>query len=82
MNIKAVSSAIICCLVSMLMTACNSVTKEEKEPIYATSVPKPTHAAISYGSHKRHVMDFWKSRIRITYTFSFGHSWRWLERWQ
>ncbi|MEP4078381.1 alpha/beta hydrolase fold domain-containing protein [Haloferula sp.] len=28
---------------------------------YDGSVPKPTHAAVSYGPHKRNVLDFWKA---------------------
>ncbi|MDP6358593.1 MAG: alpha/beta hydrolase [Planctomycetota bacterium] len=28
---------------------------------YASSVPKPTVAGIRYGTHERHIMDFWKA---------------------
>ena len=29
---------------------------------YDASVPKPTTAEVSYGPHKRHVLDFWKAK--------------------
>ncbi|MFT5301552.1 MAG: acetyl esterase/lipase [Mariniblastus sp.] len=37
-------------------------TKAAKQaPAYDASVPKPTHAGVSYGKHKRHILDFWKA---------------------
>ncbi len=35
--------------------------KEATPPAYAASVPKPTLAGVRYGSHERHVLDFWKA---------------------
>jgi acetyl esterase/lipase len=32
-----------------------------RPPAYAPSVPKPTLSEVRYGSHERHVLDFWKA---------------------
>ncbi len=33
----------------------------KQAPAYDASVPKPTLAEVRYGSHERHVLDFWKA---------------------
>lgn len=38
-----------------------STPKEAKSPTYAASVPKPTITEVRYGTHERHVLDFWKA---------------------
>lgn len=35
--------------------------KSAGPPAYAASVPPRTHAAVRYGTHERHVLDFWKA---------------------
>ncbi|MBI5694106.1 MAG: alpha/beta hydrolase [Verrucomicrobia bacterium] len=35
--------------------------KATTPPAYAASVPKPTLAEVHYGSHERHVLDFWRA---------------------
>ncbi len=32
-----------------------------KAPAYEGSVPKPTMAGVRYGTHERHILDFWKA---------------------
>lgn len=39
-----------------------SQSAKAKAPAYDASVPKPTSANVSYGPHKRHVLDFWKAQ--------------------
>ena len=34
----------------------------QKAPAYATTVPKPTVSELPYGTHERHVLDFWKAK--------------------
>ena len=34
---------------------------EEEVPVYENSVPTPTQSEVSYGTHERHVLDFWKA---------------------
>jgi hypothetical protein len=37
--------------------------KAPKKPdVYDASVPKPTHSAVRYGKHQRHILDFWKAK--------------------
>ena len=38
-----------------------AATKSAQQPAYAAGVPKPTLTEIKYGSHERHVLDFWKA---------------------
>jgi acetyl esterase/lipase len=33
-----------------------------KPDAYDASVPKPTHSAVRYGKHQRHILDFWKAK--------------------
>ena len=35
---------------------------QSKKPSYDASVPKPTLSEVSYGSHSRHTLDFWKAQ--------------------
>lgn len=37
------------------------VVLEAKVDTYAASVPKPSMAGVRYGTHERHVLDFWKA---------------------
>ena len=36
-------------------------SKTGKKEQYAGSIPKPTFSEVSYGTHERHVLDFWKA---------------------
>ncbi|MBM3852245.1 MAG: alpha/beta hydrolase [Verrucomicrobia bacterium] len=35
--------------------------KASAPPAYAPAVPKPTYSEVRYGSHERHVLDFWQA---------------------
>ena len=35
--------------------------KQASKAVYATSVPKPTLSEVAYGTHERHVLDFWQA---------------------
>ena len=39
-----------------------NVSKAGKKEQYAGSIPKPTLSEVAYGSHERHVLDFWKAK--------------------
>ncbi|MDF1824691.1 MAG: alpha/beta hydrolase [Verrucomicrobiales bacterium] len=45
--------------------------KEDTPPTYAESVPEPTLTEISYGSHERHVLDFWKAESEFPTPVAF-----------
>ena len=38
-----------------------NASKTGKKEQYAFSIPKPTLSEVSYGTHERHVLDFWKA---------------------
>ncbi|MDG1356376.1 MAG: alpha/beta hydrolase [Opitutales bacterium] len=38
-----------------------NASKTGKKEHYADSIPKPTLSEVPYGTHKRHVLDFWKA---------------------
>ncbi len=42
-------------------TTSKAAPKAAAPPAYAAVVPKPTLAAVRYGPHERHVLDFWKA---------------------
>jgi acetyl esterase/lipase len=54
------------CLVSLLALSSPLVAQEAPpakptKPAAKTAVPKPTQAGLRYGTHERHVLDFWKA---------------------
>lgn len=36
-----------------------------KADVYDSTVPKPTHSAVSYGPHERNVLDFWQAKSDV-----------------
>jgi acetyl esterase/lipase len=67
----AMSGVLTICLTLSICTSTlfaqkSSATKSKKQPAgtverYDSSVPKPTVAGARYGSHERHVIDFWQA---------------------
>ena len=48
--------------VALIAPELSAQTKPAKEiPSYSASVPKATMTSVSYGKHKRHILDFWKA---------------------
>jgi len=60
---------ILCLLLLATLTTAQAQTttkakakaKSPAVPAYAASVPKPTLSGVRYGTHERHVLDFWKA---------------------
>jgi acetyl esterase/lipase len=50
-------------LLSLLATAVSTTAQDQAKPApaYAPTVPKPTASAVPYGTHERHILDFWKA---------------------
>jgi acetyl esterase/lipase len=50
-------------LLTLLATtvSTNAQDKAKPAPAYAPSVPKPTLTEVRYGTHERHILDFWKA---------------------
>ncbi|MBT7959940.1 MAG: alpha/beta hydrolase [Akkermansiaceae bacterium] len=44
------------------VSAQKAAPKKKKATGYAASVPKATHSAVRYGTHDRHILDFWKAK--------------------
>ncbi len=64
------SNKTFACLVLTALMCCHSALGGDSSPArqatpspptYETSVPKPTMSGITYGTHPRHVLDFWKA---------------------
>jgi acetyl esterase/lipase len=54
-------------------------TKESAAPSYPASMPKPTFSNVSYGTHERHVLDFWKADSQVPTPVAFiihGGGWQ------
>ena len=41
---------------------------KNKASAYTPEVPKPTHSEVSYGTHDRNVLDFWKAKSENVYS--------------
>lgn len=69
MNKNCTSLMMICIAALFLPTSSvygkNAVTSNKRKavqvPVYNASVPKPTLSNIPYGTHERHILDFWKA---------------------
>ena len=50
-------------LLSLLATAVSTTAQDQAKPApaYAPTVPKPTLTEVRYGTHERHILDFWKA---------------------
>jgi len=50
-------------LLSLLATAVSTTAQDQAKPApaYAPTVPKPTLTEVPYGTHERHILDFWKA---------------------
>jgi acetyl esterase/lipase len=68
MKPKSLTFLATCCVVSLiaLTPATHAQPKRKKGakkvPTYAESVPKATLSGIRYGTHERHIMDFWRAK--------------------
>lgn len=54
-------------------------TMAQEKPKYDESVPEPTQSGISYGEHKRHIMDFWQAESKSSTPLVFvvhGGGWK------
>lgn len=63
----AIIAALLFSLLSALAqteTKGKAGAKGSQSPAYASSVPKPTLAGIRYGTHERHVLDFWRAESK------------------
>lgn len=56
------------CIVSLMAVTVEARERKARQPKkptlteqYAASVPKPTLSEVAYGTHERHVLDFWKA---------------------
>ncbi len=47
--------------ISFLSALAPLISADEKKGGYVSSVPKPSLTKVSYGKHKRNIMDFWKA---------------------
>ena len=54
------SAAIFLCILGNILFL-GGTAFAQKVPDYDNSVPQPTLLNVSYGEHKRHVLDFWKA---------------------
>ena len=53
--------------------------KVSKKEQYADSIPTPTLSEVAYGSHERHVLDFWKAKSEKPTPLAFvihGGGWK------
>lgn len=53
--------------------------KSPAVPAYAASVPKPTFSSVRYGTHERHILDFWKAESATPTPLAFvihGGGWQ------
>jgi acetyl esterase/lipase len=50
-------------LLTLLATAVSTTAQDQAKPApaYAPTVPKPTLTEVRYGTHERHILDFWKA---------------------
>ncbi len=50
-------------LLTFLATAVSTTAQDQAKPApaYAPTVPKPTLTEVRYGTHERHILDFWKA---------------------
>ncbi len=51
------SAALLFCLLASAAPA-----QQRKAERYDPAVPEPTHSAVRYGGHERHVLDFWQAK--------------------
>ncbi len=61
----------VCCFIGLATLVAEADAREKpnskgaKRPkmttAYASSVPKPTLSGVRYGTHERHILDFWKA---------------------
>ncbi|MEO1529942.1 MAG: alpha/beta hydrolase [Planctomycetota bacterium] len=67
------------CVLDALDTNSVGPTQSKNLPQYQASVPKPTLTGIKYGSHERHVIDFWQAESESPTPLVFvihGGGWR------
>ena len=69
MKRKKTSGALVLSMMSMLISPVDAKSpkaqrtgKVSKKEQYADSIPTPTLSEVAYGSHGRHVLDFWKAK--------------------
>jgi len=69
MKRKKTSTILILCIMSMVTLPMDAKSpqgqrkgKVSKKEQYADSIPTPTLSEVAYGSHERHVLDFWKAK--------------------
>ena len=69
MKRKKTSGILILCIMSMVTLPMDAKSpqgqrkgKVSKKEQYADSIPTPTLSEVAYGSHERHVLDFWKAK--------------------
>jgi acetyl esterase/lipase len=50
-------------LLTLLATAVSTTAQDQAKPApaYAPTVPKPSLTEVRYGTHERHILDFWKA---------------------
>jgi acetyl esterase/lipase len=48
-------------LLALCSSAIANAEEESEASGYNISVPKPTLAAVRYGDHERHILDFWRA---------------------
>ncbi|MHC4997270.1 MAG: hypothetical protein ACYTGQ_19740 [Planctomycetota bacterium] len=65
MGIKRVGGCVLIGLASLLIgvapVGAQNAGRVAKAPAYPKEVPAPTLSEVRYGSHERHVMDFWRA---------------------
>ena len=69
MKRKKTLTILILCIMSMVTLPMDAKSpqgqrkgKVSKKEQYADSIPTPTLSEVAYGSHERHVLDFWKAK--------------------